>query len=189
MVYAIPQYASNFLSGPPDRLARLVAASTTFQQVCAVGTADDALAHIHYPLALDRLALSPRPRAIIDPNGTGRSFNDEGLKSLRWMNFMLLMFEFEVLHESNVLSPLYGIPAEDIEYTGYGWFTEKVGNIIREMWELAGCGNTVYDESHLNLRSIDFSEGPESYAYEELEQEPDVYVPYVWWIELTVECN
>jgi|GEM_PF-4190850 len=162
---------TNF-SGAMPALAELVAASATFRSVLAVASPRQALEHIHFPYAEDRIdpadptrLLDPRPRCIINPcpgfarKKLGTSFGSSD-------GFLCLVFEF--LPDSIYAGD------RDAELAA---FMEQIGQIMDEIEHKAGqdkaAGEAVYtnpDFTHLNIVEYFCADGPaESVRRNEIE--------------------
>ena len=120
---------------PYDRLKRLLAASATFQTL--VGAADEtaALNSIFCPEALD----ITYPRAIVHPNGNMRG---RKVGTALWAN----EGDASVTIEAEVPASDAGDVQDEML-----WFSNRIGAMVSEMQTLAGRGQSVAGESHLNV--------------------------------------
>lgn len=165
----------------PSMLAILLANSSTWQSLCGASSADDARRFI----SIDQLDLTtedsvPRyPHAIAGWQDSD-AFGREKQGNLYWVTTgtMTLMIELEV-------PPDYKKGSED----SHNWFMNQVANIVNEMENLAGQGEPITGETHLNATAFNRTDGPWRVNDDEMEiLDPDNYVPkHVMWIVFTVE--
>jgi hypothetical protein len=160
----------------PQRLAYLLAASSTWQTLCNASTAAAALNRIYVNSA--DAENTDYPRAVVgwmdaDHFGTRKVARDEWSIS----GTLSLTIELEVPGE-------YPKRSSD----AHNWFMNQIGAITSEMEALAGLGEPVSGETHLNVTEFARSEGPWEYADDEIEiLDPDNYAQtHVFWIVFVV---
>jgi hypothetical protein len=163
----------------PQRLTYLLAASATWRSLCGVSTSAAALQYIKVDKANPADETTPHyPRAIcgwMDPDhfGTRKVTRDDWSMS----GNLTMSLELEVPTE-------YPVRSED----AHNWFMNQVGAIISEMQVLAGGGEPVSGETHLNVTEFARNDGPWEYADDEVEVlDPDNYRQlHVFWIVFSV---
>ena len=139
---------------PLALMAQLVASSATFQDLVDAANEDEALAHVHYPMASDQRdddtqqMVHPRPRAIVDWGGD-YSYWMEGTREWKDTGLVSLSFEFPVLSEDDG-----GMKDEAIE------FGNKIGAIIEEMGVNSGLNTADGSGTYVNLRRFDLAQPP-----------------------------
>lgn len=166
-----------------DRLRILLADSTTFRTLTGTADRTAALAFIHMPLSLDD-GTHPPPRATIDPTKGNYEREQIGIGSYILQAQLPLSFEFEIPD-----SVTDGLELKDVESESELWFLGKVGPILEEMEALAGTGEGVSGETHLNVIRFTQVEGPEPYAEEEQPAEAAGKVPYLWFYTVMFEIR
>lgn len=167
------------LFNQPQRLAYLLAASATWRSLCGAASATAALEYIKVDKA-DR-AESERhnyPCAIVgwlDPDHFG--VRKVGIGEWSISGTLTMSLEVEV-------------PAEYPKNSAdtHNWFMNQVSAIISEMQALAGAGEPVSGETHLNVTEFARNEGPWEYVDDEVEiLDPDNFTQlHVCWIVFTV---
>lgn len=159
----------------PERLAVLIADCPRFQSLVGAADRTAALARIHIPDAVDN-GDHPLPRAIINPNLGRLDRRKVGIGA--WVLEGELQISFELDVPSAVLD---GVPYAAVEATSRTYVATEVGEIMDEMEALAGTGEGMPGETHINIESIETIEGPDAYVQEEtLVEDPDA-VPIEWF--------
>lgn len=132
---------------PIYALARLVAASATFQAWCGVSNEDDALNRVHAMEASDRPeSFDPMPRAVI--NHAIFKGAIKGAACQYEMGSLLLAFE---------ATPSTEYTKTDDQFMA---FVNTVSSVLQEMRDKSGLNLADGSGSYLNLRDIDLYEVP-----------------------------
>jgi len=173
----VPESATSTYALHTDRLARLVAASTTFQTLVGAGSAALALPSVYYPSGEDD-GTETLPRAIITQTSE-LSITALGIKNFSRAGQLNLTIELEV-------------PASDdnSEKEKYIYAMNRFGDIANDIATKARLDDPDNSgETFLNVISVTVEDGPYEEAREESEHESAAAaVPQpVWWIVFLVE--
>lgn len=172
------QIAATGILRQPERLAALVAASSTFQAVVGEESEGDALKYVPFIWAGESTV--PWPRAVVRHSSTSRSREGSAL----WVT----EGECEVSFEFEVPAGAGAVTDEDQS----NWFMNKCGAIINEM-EAAIYDDSPYSgETHLALKGWETIEGP----FKEPPSEDDPPDPASgrallprWWLRIAVRYS
>lgn len=154
-------------------LRSLVASSATFQAVTATASEAAAKNHVHLDWAEDRLAAGvrqdPFPRAVIEQ--AADRLIEPGRRNLKYEGELCLSFEFNL----GALFTAEGGTAGDNNDEAT-WFRNKVGKILREMFETAPTAPQTY----LQITEMEMMQSPGKARL----QETDVWgiVYFVRWL-------
>ena len=161
-----------------DRLRYLVAGTATYQDVVAAGDAAEARESVYLAAADDEDETQQPPRAIISQSGKSLFMEmvSEVTNNYQIEGRACLTFEFRVPEDCG------GSIEEQ-----HNWFWDQCGNIIHEMMELSGAGESVSGETHLNMQSASLQQGPWREPQEEDEYGViDESGQPLWWAEFEV---
>lgn len=177
----IPDYEH----GPAYLLALLIASSKTFRDCTGTEDVNTALARVFWPLAEE--GDSP-PRAVISDisDFTQQGFSNPATGIWRLDGESLIMtFDLVVPSEYANVTPH---PVKN----SWAWFTKNVKQILKEMRQLAGKGNSgVNNTTHFNMTEHRKIGGPEEWSQtevnnEELPDPADGKPPIVWTVSYEV---
>jgi hypothetical protein len=149
---------------PIDRLRQLVADCPTFQSVVGAADRAAALPYVHVPYVSGDDAVGDMPRAVIDPVGNQWSATRVAEADYSYSGNALLTFEFRI-----PAAVTAGSADGEAGKDSWEWFDDKVGEILHEMLNLSGTGESFPGETHLNIENIEHADGPIEYPPEESE--------------------
>lgn len=145
--------ATSTLARPISGLADLVAASATFQTIVGAANAAVAAGSVYWPEASDVDSsgdlTDARPRAVISPN------EDFGVRRIsvgqhrEASGSLLLTFEFLPANAAATLQ------------TNYETFTNNVGDIIDDMFDLGNTDKPTGNTTYMNITDATIVVGPQ----------------------------
>jgi hypothetical protein len=167
----MPETATGIHMKSLDRVQRLLAASATFQDLVGAADADEALLSVHCPEATDE---DVRPYAIVGPAPDWRT---RKVGTAMWAS----EGEAQITIEASVPEAHSESTKDELVY-----FKNRADGIVTDMQVLAGRGESVPGESHINLirmtiedlGRVDVSELPHNALGDQTS---------VWWTVIRVE--